>query len=53
VGPLASEAIMGWSQGYDAESLRELAGMQNDLPTSAKMLLQPFINMGRKLGSLR
>jgi hypothetical protein len=53
VGPLASEAIMGWSQGYDAESLRELAGMQNDLPTSAKMLLQPFINMGRKLGRLR
>jgi hypothetical protein len=53
VGPLTSEAIMGWSMGFDAESLRELVGMRNDLPTSAKVLLSPFVNMGRKLGSLR
>jgi hypothetical protein len=53
VGPLTGEAIMGWNQVYDAESLRELVGMRNDLPASAKQLLWPFVNYGRKLGSLR
>lgn len=53
IGPLVSEGIMGWTQAFHAESVAHLVGMQNDLPASVKALLQPFVNMGSRLGSLR
>lgn len=53
VGPLVSENIMGWQQSFNAEAVRQVCGMQTDLPASVKAILAPFVNVGAKLGALR
>lgn len=50
VGPLASEGIMGWSQSFDMESVRQQIGMWTALPAGVRDMLQQHRNYGRLLG---
>jgi hypothetical protein len=50
IGPLASESIMGWSQSFDMESVRQQIGMWSALPAGVRDMLQHYKNYGRLLG---